>query len=146
MIAALQILCYLAQHYSAKVYQQYESFSASVAISLFSMAVLGICTQHLLCPSPHSTFAQSGPHKAFCASVKRRHSAVKITAHSESSFPEGLINQISVAVTNFSPANAVKKAIAAAQAGQYDEEAVSGKVDAYIGDNPVRTYHCTLRQ
>lgn len=57
--------------------------------------------------------------------------------NSGGAFAENLINQLSVAVTNFSPANAVKKAIAAAQAGQYDEAAISGKVDAYIKDNPV---------
>jgi hypothetical protein len=51
--------------------------------------------------------------------------------------PVELINQISVAVTNFSPANAVKKAIANLQAGQYDKAAVSSKLENYIQENPV---------
>ncbi len=49
-----------------------------------------------------------------------------------------MINKLSVAVTNFSPANAVKKAIANLQAGQYDEAAVQAKLEKYINDNKVR--------
>lgn len=146
MISVLQFFCYPVRLRGSNLSDCRLVFSIG-CIFLVSIAMLGNCTQHLLRPSPHTTFARSGPHKAFHSSIRSRQSAAKVTAqNSEGSFPDGLINQISVAVTNFSPANAVKKAIAAAQAGQYDEEAVSGKVDAYIRDNPVRSYHCIPRQ
>ncbi|CAL8462897.1 g2431 [Coccomyxa elongata] len=78
------------------------------------------------------------PFRNITSNRRSRSSAVRADAgNSGGAFAENLINQLSVAVTNFSPANAVKKAIAAAQAGQYDEAAISGKVDAYIKDNPV---------
>ena len=56
---------------------------------------------------------------------------------------EGLINSISIAVTNFSPANAVKKGIARLQAGSYEEDAVANKLDSYIKENPVVVFSWT---
>lgn len=100
------------------------------------MARVGVCD--LLLSRPQCTVAHPKPFKTFNCRVKSRSLAVRVAAEkSGGAFPENIINQISVAVTNFSPANAVKKAIASAQAGQYDEAAISGKVDAYIRDNPV---------
>lgn len=47
------------------------------------------------------------------------------------------VNWLSVAVKN-SPANAVKQAIAKAQAGEYDEKAVAARLESYIDDHKVR--------
>jgi hypothetical protein len=61
-----------------------------------------------------------------------------VRAETTSSSPfEGFINGITVFLNN-SPLNAGKKALAVAQAGQYDEAAVKAKVDKLIADNPVR--------
>jgi hypothetical protein len=92
----------------------------------------------LLVSRPQHCVTHSRPFSLRCR-YKNRSRALRVAAEdSGGSFPENIINQISVAVANFSPANAVKKAIAAAQAGQYDEAEISGKVDAYIRENPVR--------
>lgn len=100
------------------------------------VASLGI--GDVLASRPQHCVAHFRPFSLRCRN-KNRSRALRVAAeNSGGSFPENIINQISVAVTNFSPANAVKKAIAAAQAGQYDEAEISGKVDAYIKDNPVR--------
>lgn len=59
------------------------------------------------------------------------------TAHADSPL-EGVINSISVAVTNFQPLNSGKKWLAGLQAGDYSEAEISAKLDRYIQDNPVR--------
>jgi hypothetical protein len=51
-------------------------------------------------------------------------------------FLEDAINSLTVALKN-SPVNEGKKALAKAQAGQYDEAATRAKVEQYIADNPV---------
>ena len=98
-----------------------------------------------------STCSGSYPTTAFQRRCARRvdqrighgrayHSKIRMEAGSE-----GLINSISVAVTNFSPANAVKKGIARLQAGAYDEGAVTAKLDSYIQENPVVVFSWTRR-
>lgn len=52
------------------------------------------------------------------------------------------VNWLSVAVKN-SPANAVKQAIAKAQAGDYDEAQVAARLESYIEDNKVVVFSWT---
>ncbi|KAI3433356.1 hypothetical protein D9Q98_003174 [Chlorella vulgaris] len=66
----------------------------------------------------------------------RRAVVVRSESKQNPLFPESLINSISVAVKK-SPLNAGKKALAIAQAGQYDEAATRAKIDAWIANNPV---------
>ncbi|BDA48106.1 probable Glutaredoxin at C-terminar half [Coccomyxa sp. Obi] len=108
------------------------------------MASVGTCVRQLPLSGPQSFPTHSRPFSNIRSNSRSRRLAVRADAgNSGGAFPENLINQLSVAVTNFSPANAVKKAIAAAQAGQYDEAAIGGKVDAYIKDNPVVVFSWT---
>lgn len=89
----------------------------------------------------HHSFNRAPFLQATRLTGRQQSRASKIVASAEDptgSAPLQLINKFSVAVTNFSPANAVKKAIANLQAGQYDEAAVMAKVDKYIEDNKVR--------
>jgi hypothetical protein len=57
---------------------------------------------------------------------------------------EGFINQLSVAIKN-SPLNQGKKALAIAQAGDYDVEATKALMDKYIADNDVGVTFKTTR-
>ena len=50
---------------------------------------------------------------------------------------EGMINSLSVAVTNFKPLNDGKKWLAKVQAGDYSEAETRAKLDKYIQENPV---------
>jgi hypothetical protein len=59
-----------------------------------------------------------------------------VTASVRASFTENLINTLTVALKN-SPINEGKKALAMAQAGNYDQVAVKAKLDNYIADNAV---------
>lgn len=59
---------------------------------------------------------------------------ILVTAGSPS---EGMINSLSVAVTNFKPLNDGKKWLAKMQAGDYSEAEISARLDKYIQDNPV---------
>ncbi|KAK9839855.1 hypothetical protein WJX81_006437 [Elliptochloris bilobata] len=52
------------------------------------------------------------------------------------------VNWLSVAVKN-SPANAVKQAIANAQAGEYDQQEVAKRLQSYIEDNKVVVFSWT---
>ncbi|WIA15661.1 hypothetical protein OEZ85_002287 [Tetradesmus obliquus] len=52
---------------------------------------------------------------------------------------EGAINWLTVALKN-SPINEGKKALAKAQAGEYDEKAVRGKIEGLIKDNKVMVF------
>ena len=54
---------------------------------------------------------------------------------------EGMINSLSVAVTNFQPLNDGKKWLAKVQAGDYAEGEMSAKLDQYIQNNPVHKPH-----
>jgi hypothetical protein len=70
--------------------------------------------------------------------------ALSICAEASSSSPlEGLINGITVFLNN-SPINAGKKALAIAQAGDYDVVATKAKLDKLIADNPVRESTCSF--
>ena len=71
-------------------------------------------------------------HSQRCQRVKRQTQVTRADGF------QNLINQISEAVTN-SPVNNLKKGIAKAQAGDYDEAAIRAKVESYLNDNPVST-------
>ena len=62
-----------------------------------------------------------------------------ISCCASSSPLEGVINAVTVALRN-SPINAGKKALAKAQAGEYDAPAVRAKVEALIADNAVMVF------
>jgi hypothetical protein len=62
---------------------------------------------------------------------------VRAEAKSDDGPVSRAVNWLSVAVKN-SPANAVKQAIAKAQAGDYDEKAVAARLESYINDHKVR--------
>lgn len=63
----------------------------------------------------------------------------RMLAQPARAFPEDLINNISVAIKN-SPLNEGKKALAIAQAGQYDEAAVRAKVEGLISASKVAVF------
>ena len=86
-------------------------------------------------PSTHRP--SYSPMSQLSIKLKYRRSAVIKAQQQSDNFPERLINQISVAVTNFEPLNAGKKWIASLQAGGYDESEIAAKVDQYIADNQV---------
>jgi glutaredoxin 3 len=54
-------------------------------------------------------------------------------------FPEGLVNAITVALTN-SPVNEGKKWLARQQAGPYDSSAWKAKIEGEVGASPVIVY------
>lgn len=58
------------------------------------------------------------------------------TVRVQANFTENLINSLTVALKN-SPINEGKKALALAQAGNYDQVAVKAKLDKYIADTSV---------
>jgi hypothetical protein len=81
----------------------------------------------------------------FVAVPSKRTRCVAVSVRA--SFTENLINSLTVALKN-SPINEGKKALAMAQAGNYDQVAVKAKLDKYIADNAVSALqgktHCVV--
>lgn len=86
--------------------------------------------------SSQTILAPPRQHSQRCQRVKRQTQVTRADGF------QNLINQISEAVTN-SPVNNLKKGIAKAQAGDYDEAAIRAKVDSYLNDNPVVVFSWT---
>jgi len=67
-----------------------------------------------------------------------------VNAHADGPL-EGMINSISVAVTNFQPLNDGKKWLAKIQAGDYAEGEIAAVLDQYIQNNSVSPSACPRR-